>query len=47
MYDYGYIDEKTLKYLIPESPKAGRFYLLPKIHKANNPGNFAECYTYY
>jgi hypothetical protein len=32
------IDEKTLKYLIPDSPKPGRFYLLPKIHKANNPG---------
>ena len=38
MYDYGYIDEKTLKYSIPDSPKPGRFYLLPKIHKANNPG---------
>ena len=38
MYDYGYIDEKTLKYLIPDSSKPGRFYLLPKIHKANNPG---------
>ena len=38
IYDYGYIDEKTLKYLIPDSPKPGRFYLLPKIHKANNPG---------
>jgi hypothetical protein len=29
---------KTLKYLIPDSSKPGRFYLLPKIHKANNPG---------
>ena len=38
MYDYGYIDEKTLKYLIPDSPKHGRFYFLPKFHKANNPG---------
>ena len=38
MYDYGYIDEKILKYLIPDSPKPGRFYLLPKIHKANNLG---------
>ena len=38
MYDYGYIDEKTLKYLIPDSLKPGRFYLLPKIHKANNLG---------
>ena len=38
MYDYGYIDEQTLKYLIPDSPKPGRFYLLPKIHKPDNPG---------
>jgi hypothetical protein len=38
MYDNGDIDEKTLEYLIPDSPKSGRFYLLPKIHKANNPG---------
>ena len=38
MYDCGYIDEKTLKYLIPDSPKPGRFYFLPKFHKANNPG---------
>jgi hypothetical protein len=38
MYDNGDIDEKTLKYLIPDSPKPGRFYLLPKIHKANKPG---------
>jgi hypothetical protein len=38
IYIYIYIDEKTLKYLIPDSPKPGRFYLLPKIHKANNPG---------
>jgi peptide-methionine (R)-S-oxide reductase len=38
MYDNGDIDEETLEYLIPESPKPGRFHLLPKIHKANNPG---------
>ena len=38
MYDYGYIDDKTLKYLIPDSPKPGRFYFLTKFHKANNPG---------
>ena len=38
VYIYIYIDEKTLKYLIPDSPKPGRFYLLTKIHKANNPG---------
>jgi hypothetical protein len=38
MYDNGDIDEKTLEYLIPDSPKPGRLYLLPKIHKAYNPG---------
>jgi hypothetical protein len=38
MYDNGDIDEKTLEYLKPDSPKPGRFYLLPKIHKANKPG---------
>jgi hypothetical protein len=38
MYDNGDIDEKTLEYLIPDSPKPDRFYLLPKIHKANKPG---------
>jgi hypothetical protein len=29
IYDYGYIDEKTLKYLPPDSPNPGRLYLLP------------------
>ena len=38
MYDNGDIDEKTLEYLIPDSPKPDRFYFLPKVHKANNPG---------
>ena len=27
-----------MRYLIVDQPKAGRFYLLPKIHKAGNPG---------
>jgi hypothetical protein len=27
-----------MEYLTPEDPKPGRFYLLPKIHKENNPG---------
>jgi hypothetical protein len=27
-----------MEYLTPEDPKLGRFYLLPKIHKENNPG---------
>jgi hypothetical protein len=34
----GHIDDKTMEYLTPEDPKPGRFYLLPKIHKENNPG---------
>ena len=38
MHEKGFIDEKTLEYLVPEDSKPGRFYLLPKIHKANNPG---------
>jgi hypothetical protein len=38
MYDNGDIDEKTLEYLKPDSPKPGRFYLLPQIHKANKTG---------
>jgi hypothetical protein len=33
----GHLDDKTMKYLTPEDPKPGRFYLLPKIHKENNP----------
>jgi len=31
-------DEITNEYLIPDSPNPDRFYLLPTIHKANNPG---------
>jgi hypothetical protein len=27
-----------MEYLTPEDRKPGRFYLLPKIHKKNNPG---------
>ena len=33
------IDVETLKYLTSNpNPKAGRFYILPKIHKQGNPG---------
>lgn len=32
------LDEKTVRLLVPLSPVAGRFYLLPKIHKQGNPG---------
>ena len=38
MHARGHIDNKTMEYLTPEDPKPGRFYLLPKIHKENNPG---------
>ena len=34
----GLISEKNFNYLLVDQPKAGRFYLLPKIHKAGNPG---------
>ena len=37
-HDQGPISEKNMAYLIVDQPKAGRFYLLPKIHKAGNPG---------
>jgi hypothetical protein len=33
-----HIDKNTFDYLKPDKPKVGRFYLLPKIHKVNNPG---------
>ena len=34
-----FIDDKTLKYLSSNTnPHAGRFYILPKIHKQGNPG---------
>ena len=32
------IDKQTHRYLTPENPNAGRFYILPKIHKPGNPG---------
>ncbi|CAN7997262.1 unnamed protein product, partial [Ixodes hexagonus] len=32
------IDDKTMRSLIPLDPQPGRFYMLPKIHKQNNPG---------
>jgi serine/threonine protein kinase len=38
MHARGHLDNKTMEYLTPEDPKLGRFYLLPKIHKENNPG---------
>ena len=38
MHGQGLISEKNMAYLIVDQPKAGRFYLLPKMHKAGNPG---------
>ncbi|XP_063448501.1 uncharacterized protein LOC134728033 [Mytilus trossulus] len=38
IYNDGHIDEDTIGYLEPENAKPGRLYLLPKIHKVNNPG---------
>ena len=32
------IDEETHRCLTPQVPKAGRFYILPQIHKPGNPG---------
>ena len=38
MLNGNHINEKNVIYLTVDQPKAGRFYLLPKIHKAGNPG---------
>ena len=38
MLTEGLISEKNFNYVLVDQPKAGRFYLLPKIHKAGNPG---------
>ena len=38
LYSDDVIDTDTYHYLLPQDPKAGRFYILPKIHKAGNPG---------
>jgi len=32
------ISEDSIEYLTVANPRAGRFYLLPKIHKPGNPG---------
>ena len=32
------IDKETYNYLLPQNPKSGHFYILPKIHKAGNRG---------
>ena len=42
MNENSHIDKNTFDYLKLDKPKAGRFYLLPKIHKVNNPGHPTE-----
>ena len=37
MNETSHIDNDTFDYLKPDKLKAGSFYLLPKIHKVNNP----------
>ena len=32
------VDQDRISKLIPQDPQPGKFYLLPKIHKPNNPG---------
>ena len=34
----GLLDEKLANKLKPENPRTPRLYLLPKVHKTNNPG---------
>ena len=38
MYRRELIDKKVKHFLVPHYPRAGRFYLLPKIHKPGNLG---------
>ena len=38
MRDLDYIDDNTFDYLNIPKPKPGRFYILPKIHRAHIPG---------
>ena len=38
MAERGTIDSSTKAFLTPLNPRPGRFYMLPKIHKPNNPG---------
>jgi hypothetical protein len=37
MHARRHIDDTTMEYLTPDDHKPGRFSLLPKIHKENNP----------
>ena len=38
MLTSNYIDQKLQRFLVQCQAKPGRFYILPKLHKAGNPG---------
>ena len=38
MFDKGLINKNTKNFLIPDSPRIARLYLLPKLHKPGVPG---------
>ena len=38
LFHKGVIDKHTKNFLLPRQPRPARFYMLPKIHKAGNPG---------
>ena len=38
MIDVGHINEQNRNCLLVDQPKAGKVYVLPKIHKVGNPG---------
>ena len=44
MKENSHIDKNTFDFLKPDKPKVGLFYLLPKIHKVNNPGR-PNCFS--
>ena len=48
LHNDGHISQSTLHYLmVTNEARAGRFYLLPKIHKKNCPGRplISDCNT--
>ena len=45
MHDEGHISEKNRNYVLVDQPKVGRFYLLPKIHKADNLGRSKDSHS--
>ena len=45
MFNNKLIDQKTKQYLAQNDPRPERFYILPKIHKVNNPGRPIVSYN--